>query len=114
MKESFWRVTSLILTVVLIVVVASWATATPGDKNKQQKDKVVPKKVYADDLTRKGIVVEQNRQRFLMFSGGSRGTDNEKLILFDSWDVANTKDVWMMKNPHTEAPKWVRIPFDRK
>lgn len=114
MRDTFWKFTSLILMIVLIVVAASWSSATPQSKKKKSTDKEDPKHLYADDEARKGIIVEQNRQRYLMFSGGSRGTDNEKLILFDSWDVANTKDVWMMKDPHTENPKWVRIRFDKK
>lgn len=112
MRDSIWKFTSLILMTLLIVMAATWSTA--GKQKKQTKDKQDPKHVYADDMTRKGIVVEQNRQRYLMFSGGSRGTDNEKLVLYDSWDAANTKDTWMMKDPHTEHPRWVRIPFDKK
>jgi hypothetical protein len=116
MKESFWKVVSLALLTCLIVVVASWATGMPQPQSKsktKKKDDEQEKRVYTgDDL--KGVIIEKSRERYrVSVGGGSRGTDNEKIILYDTWDVANTKDIWFMDDPHTTSPRWVKIPFKK-
>jgi hypothetical protein len=99
----------------LIVVVASWATGSPDPQSSKGKSKGSDqeKRVYAgEDL--KGVIIEKSMNRYaISVGGGSRGTDNEKIILYDSWDVANTHDVWFMDDPHTTNPRWVKIPFKR-
>jgi len=113
MKESFWKIVSLVLFTGLILVVASWATGTPQPQTSKTKKKAQEdeKRVYAGDEV-KGVIIEKSMDRYrISVGGGSRGTDNEKIILYDSWDVANTKEIWFMDDPHTTNPRWVKIPF---
>ncbi len=117
MKDTFWKMTSLILMTILIIVVASWATGEPvmpqSKRKPKGKEDDVEKRVYAgDDL--KGVIIERNLHRYqISVGGGSRGTDNEKIILYDTWDVFNTKEIWFMDDPHTTSPKWKKIPSPR-
>lgn len=104
MKESFWRISSIVFLTILVVVVASWAWA-----NQQ----------YAEKKTSAGsgggdVIVESNKQRYWISGGVTKGTDHDKIILWDTWDVENTKQVWYMKDPQSERPKWVKCPFDKR
>lgn len=111
MKESFWRLSTLVLVVVLIVVVASWASG-----QKKKKDEEEPKLPnYAEDKLREGVIIERSYERYkIQVGAGNKGTEMEKILLYDSWDVVNTTDVWFMDDCHTSHPEWKRIPFSKK
>ena len=110
-QETMWRAVSLVLLIGLIVVVTSWATAEPKGSKKKDEPPKLPEYALQDPAGR--VIVESNKSRFSIATGGNRGTDNEKIILWDTWDVANTGDVWMMEDPHTTSPQWKRIRFKK-
>ena len=60
------------------------------------------------------VLIEQDKTRYMIAIGGNRGTDNEKIILYDSWDIPNSKESWFLEDPHTQRPKWEKIPFPKK
>ncbi len=103
MKESHWRLTSIVFLTALIVVVASWAFAS-----QQYTDRTKSGDSGGD------VIVEGDKQRYRISGGITKGTDHDKIILWDTWDVENTKHIWYMKDPQSERPRWVKVPFDRK
>jgi hypothetical protein len=108
MKDVFWKRTSFFLVVVLVVVVASWATDTSKSDEKYQDE-------LMEQAMEQGIVmVEGDKQRYLIFGSGSRPTENDKIILYDSWDLTNTNDIWLLKDPHTDRSKWSRMSFEKR
>jgi len=99
----------------LIIVVASWATASPGGKDDKKKDDKDKKgTVYAEQDLPPGVVVESHKGRYSLYVAGSRGTENEKIMIIDTWDFANTFDAWMLLKPHTSSPCWARMKIDKK
>lgn len=108
MKDLFWKLTSLVLMMVLIVVVASQASGTHVPDDEVGLEQLG----QAQD---KGIVfVEADKQRYLISGIGSKPTENDKIILWDSWDVANTGDIWFLKDPHTARSKWTKMSIEKK
>jgi hypothetical protein len=108
MSDVFWKRTSFILVVVLVVVVASWATGTPKSEEEAQEELI-------EKAMDQGIVmVEGDKQRYFIFGSGSRPTENDKIILYDSWDLPNTNNIWILRNPHTDKAKWARMSFDKR
>ncbi len=114
MKKSFWKVISLVLMTALIVVVASWASAQSSRKSKGKDDKKAELPEYAEQRGAGSVIVEGNKQRYVLTIGFRNGSEQDKYILYDSWNLAETKDVWFLKDPHTVRSKWARIPFDKK
>jgi hypothetical protein len=112
MKESYWKGFSLLVTTALIVVVTSWATA------QSTRDEAAQTSSSDDEVAESGnigrVVVEANKERYVLRIGHASSSENDKYILFDSWDVANTKDIWFLKDPHNTRSEWVRIKFDEK
>ena len=90
MKDSYWKAATLLLMAVLIVVTASLATSGQSRKSSKSSDDDKKMPEYAEDGV-KSVVVEGNKDRYrLSIGGGSRGTENEKIFLYDSWDLVNT------------------------
>ena len=114
MKELLWKVVSLVLMTALIVVVASWASAQSSKKSKDKDDKKAELPDYAEQRNNGSVIVEGNKQRYVLTIGFRNGSEQDKYILFDSWNVVETKDIWFLKDPHTVRSKWTRIPFDKK
>jgi len=108
MKESHWRATSLVLTTTLIVLVASWASA-------QSRSKATSSSSDESDLTTTDgkVIIERDRRRYSLAIHASN-TETDKYILYDTWDVAETKDIWFLEDPHKVRSTWKRIPFDKK
>ena len=96
MKDSHWKALSLTLTTALIVVVASFAKA-------QNSGSVGP-----------GVTVEADKRRYILTIGHASAKEVDKYILYDSWDLAETEDIWVLEDPHKAKSKWIRMSFDRK
>ncbi len=99
MKDSHWKALSLVATSALILVVASWATAQDGSQPPSRD-----------------VIVEADKHRYRISIGHASAKEVDKYILYDSWDVANTKDVWFLKDPHNPRSEWKRIDlqWDRR
>ena len=110
MKEVHWKLLSLTATTALILTVASWATAQSSRRGTATTagggDEVpgLPPQV----------IVQSNPQRYFITSSIVRGSEMDKIFLYDSWDVVNTKDIWFLLDPHELRSKWKRVPFDKK
>ncbi len=96
MKDSHWKAFSLTVTTALIVVVASFATA----QNRS--------------TTPTGVTVEADKARYRMAIGHASAKEVDKYILYDSWNLAETEDIWVLEDPHKAKSKWIRMAFDRK
>lgn len=103
----------MVLFTGLIVVITSWATATPN-MGKDDKKKGATKGAATSDQGVKQVIVESNKDRYRMAIAGNRGTENEKIIIYDCWDLMNTWECWLLSKPHTTSPTWVRMRFDKK
>ncbi|MFT7465601.1 MAG: hypothetical protein ACI9EF_003970 [Pseudohongiellaceae bacterium] len=101
MKNNFWRAASLALTTTLILVVASWASA----QDRGDGDLVAPKGE---------VVIERDLFRYQITFGAVSSAENDKYILYDTWDVGNTKDIWFLEDPHKVRSSWKRMSFDKK
>jgi len=109
MKESHWRATSLVLTTTLILLVASWATAQSRSKSTSTGEENT-----MSESTNGQVVIERDRRRYVLVPGYATSNETDKYFLFDSWDVAETKDIWVLTDPHKIKNSWKRIPFDKK
>ena len=99
MKDSTWKALSLVTTSALIVVVASWATAQTG--------------IAAETGSRGGVTVEADKQRYVLAIGAATHKEADKYILYDSWDFANTREAWVLLDPHKPRSKWKAIEFEK-
>jgi len=108
MKESHWRATSLVLTTTLIVLVASWASAQSQSKA-TPKDPSEPAVVGAEGR----VVIERSRARYVLQRGYTAANETDKYFLYDSWDVVETKDIWVLTDPHKVKNSWKRVPFEK-
>lgn len=108
MKESHWRATSLVLTTTLIILVASWASAQSRSKSKSTDEEP-----SMSQSTNGQVIIERDRTRYRLAIHASN-TETDKYILYDSWDVPETKDIWFLEDPHKVRSTWKRIPFDKK
>jgi len=100
---------SLVLTTSLILFVASWATAQRPLKSTSTE---------ADDSIGQSpsgqVIIERDRRRYVLVPGYATSNETDKYFLYDSWDVAETKDIWVLTDPHKVKNSWKRIPFDKK
>ncbi|MFT7465600.1 MAG: hypothetical protein ACI9EF_003969 [Pseudohongiellaceae bacterium] len=110
MKESHWRVVSVVLTTTLIIVVASWAQAQSRGAKTAANDDPASMTTRA----RGNVLIERNLSRYTLKVGFARSTEQDKYILYDTWNVAETKDIWYLEDPHKVRSTWKRIPFDKK
>lgn len=98
MKDSFWKAASLTLMCALIVLVASWASAQGTEPMRSDGS----------------VVVEGDKRRYVLSIGRSSGMETDKYMLYDSWDVAQTGDIWILDDPHKSKSEWVRMEFKDK
>ena len=98
MKDSHWKAASLTLMTALIVLVASWATAQDTSAGR----------------TDGSVVVEADKRRYILTVGRAAGMEVDKYIMYDSWHLAQSGDVWILDDPHKPKSKWVRMVFDDK
>jgi hypothetical protein len=89
MKDSFWKLASLTLLSVLVVLVASWATA--------QDTSPVP----SDG----SVVVEGDKRRYILTIGKASAMETDKYFIYDSWHLGQTGDIWMLEDPHKAKSK---------
>ncbi len=106
--KSHWRATSLVLTTTLIILVASWASAQSRSKSKSD-DSSEPVVVGAEGR----VVIERSRGRYVLARGFAASNETDKYFLYDSWDVAETKDIWVLTDPHKVKNSWKRVPFEK-
>jgi len=95
MKDSHWKALSLIATSTLIIVVASWANAQDGSQP-----------------PRREVVIEAEKDRYRLVIGHASAKEVDKYILFDTWDLPNTGDIWFLTDPHKTRGKWKRMEFE--
>jgi len=95
MKDSHWKAASLVLTTALIIVVASWATAQTGS--------VGPAKG--------NVIVEASKQRYVLSIGHASAKEVDKYIMYDSWHLADSEQIWVLVDPHKAKSKWTRMDF---
>ncbi len=98
MKESHWKAASLALTTALIVVVASWATAQSSVGTKGTGT----------------VTVEADKARYRMAIGHASAKEVDKYMIYDSWHLADTEDIWILEDPHKAKSKWVKMSFSNK
>jgi len=98
MKDSHWKAASLTLMCALIVLVASWATAQ--DTAAARPDG--------------SVIVEANKSRYTLRVGRASGMETDKYILYDTWDVAQTGQIWLLDDPHKSKGKWIRMEFGKE
>jgi hypothetical protein len=98
MKDSFWKLASLTLLSVLVVLVASWATA--------QDTRTVP----ADG----SVVIEADKQRYVLAIGKASAMETDKYFIYDSWSLGQSGEIWTLEDPHKAKSKWVRMSFGEK
>ena len=98
MKDSHWKLVSLSLTTALIVVVASWATAQDGSMGPGEGS----------------VIVESNKNRYILTIGHASAKEVDKYIIYDSWYLAETEEIWVLEDPHKAKSKWIRMLFTNK
>lgn len=98
MKDSHWKAASLALTTALIVVVASWATAQNGSVGPGEGK----------------VVVEADKRRYVLSIGHASAKEVDKYILYDSWNLVETEEIWVLEDPHKAKSRWVPMSFDGK
>lgn len=98
MKDSHWKAISLSLTTALIVVVASWATAQEGSAGPGEGK----------------VIVEADKRRYILTIGHASAKEVDKYIIYDSWDLAESEEIWVLEDPHKAKSKWIRMPFSNK
>ena len=98
MKDSHWKAASLVLMTTVIVFVASWASAqgtTPARSDGS-------------------VVVEADKRRYVLTIGKASAMETDKYIIYDSWDLGQTGDIWVLENPHKSKSTWARMEFKDK
>jgi hypothetical protein len=98
MKDSHWKALSLSLTTALIVVVASWATAQTGSVGPGERT----------------VIVEASKRRYVLTIGHRSAKEVDKYIMYDSWTLPETEEIWVLQDPHKAKSKWIRMPFSNK
>jgi hypothetical protein len=98
MKDSHWKAASLIVTTALIMIVASWATAQSGS-------------IGPDEAK---VIVEASKQRYVLAIGHASAKEVDKYIIYDSWNLAESEEIWVLENPHKAKSKWIRMGFDSR
>ena len=97
MQDRHWKALSLLATSSLIIVVASWANAQDGSQPPSRD-----------------VIVEGDKDRYRLTIGHATAKEVDKYILFDTWDVANTKDIWLLNDPHKKSGEWKRMEFEEE
>jgi hypothetical protein len=111
MKESHWRAMSLVTTTTLIIVVASWASAQSRGKAETAAGDPNAATVGSADGR---VIIERDRTRYRIEIGYKNNNENDKYILYDSWNLVDTQDIWFLKDPHKVRSVWKRIPFEKE
>ena len=116
MKEVHWKLLSLSLTTCLLLLVASWASAQSRGRKSADEEPAGTRAEETDESRHAAsqVIVQADRARYRIQVGFARGNENDKIFLYDTWDVVETGDIWFLEDPHVPRCKWKRLPFSKK
>ena len=114
MKEVHWKMLSLGLTTCLILLVASWASAQSRGRKSDEETATRAEETTETRAAANQVIVQADRARYRIQVGFARGNENDKIFLYDTWDVVETGDIWFLEDPHVPRCKWKRLPFSKK